>query len=320
MHAAEGATLQAAAARDVTRARALEPAGPSYADYDALLDDPSVNAVYISLTNDVHAHWAIEAMRRGKHFLCEKPLAMTAAEVDTMVAVAEETGRLLVEASWYRWHPRVRLAAQMLADGAVGTVRHVAAGFTFAGELDGNYRLEPARGGGALYDVGCYAISAAQWAFGSPVTEVVARQELGPSGVDLATEAVLTFDGGEAEVRAAISEPPRQWLVITGDGGEIELRDAAYTAWARDESVLLVSDGTQTRRIPVPAVDAYRVMVAEVSAAIADGSGWVVPLAESRETAAVIDACMASARAGSRPENPVLVGAAGRDLGDQRGD
>lgn len=270
-----------------------------YEDYAALLADPDVDAVYISLTNEVHAQWSIAALSAGKHVLCEKPLAMTAAEVDAMVAAADSADRLLVEASWYRWHPRVRLAARLVREGTIGLVRHVAAGFTFDGRLDGNYRLDPSRGGGALYDVGCYAVSAALWAFGgAPVRDLAARQRTGPTGVDLATEAVLSFDGGDAEIRVGISEPPKQWLVITGDGGELELPGSSYTSWVSDETELLVSDGTGTRRMPVPAVDAYRVMVEEVSAVIAGGDGWLLPLAESRATAAALDACFAAARAG----------------------
>ncbi|HMC68091.1 MAG TPA: Gfo/Idh/MocA family oxidoreductase, partial [Mycobacteriales bacterium] len=267
----------------------------------ALLRDDEVDAVYIALANDVHAQWAIAAMRAGKHVLCEKPLAMNAAQVREMAAVADETGMLLVEASWYRWHPRVRRAQEELAAGRIGPVRHVAAGFTFAGQLAGNYRLEVERGGGALYDVGCYAVSAALWAFGSVPRDVTARQQLAPTGVDLVTEAVLEFDGGEAEIRAGISEPPHQWLVITGEGGELEFRDAPYTSWRDDETVLLVSDGQATQRETFAAVDPYRVMVEEVSGALRGGTGWTLPLAESLATAAVLDAAFASARAGGSP-------------------
>ena len=299
VHAAEGATLQAVAARDIARARALGPAASVYDSYEAVLRDDAVDAVYISLTNDVHAHWAIAAMRAGKHVLCEKPLAMDAAQVAEMTAVSAATGMRLVEASWYRWHPRVRRAQEELAAGSIGAVRHVTAGFTFDGKLTGNYRLEVERGGGALYDVGCYAVSAALWAFGSLPREVTARQQLGPSGVDLVTEAVLEFDDGTAEIRAGISEPPHQWLVIAGERGEVELRDAAYTSWRDDETVLLVSDGRSTRRETFAAVDPYRVMVEEVSGALRGGSGWTVPLSDSLATAAVLDAAFASARSGS---------------------
>lgn len=295
--AADGATLQAVAARDLARAAALRPDGRVYDDYAALLDDDEVDAVYISLTNDMHAPWSIAALQAGKHVLCEKPLALTADESVAMAEAADAADRLLVEASWYRWHPRVRRAQQLIAAGRIGTVRHVRAGFTFAGDLVDNYRLDSARGGGALYDVGCYAVSAAQWAFGgAPVVDVSARQQLGPTGVDLVTEALLTFADGAAELRAGIAEPPRQWLVITGDSGEIELRDAAYTSWRDDPTLLLVSDGTTTERIEIPATDAYQVMVEEVSAVIEGRSGWVLPIGASIEAARVLDAIARSAR------------------------
>ncbi len=298
VHHAQGATLHAAAARDEVRARALAPEGPAYGSYDALLADPDVEAVYISLANDAHLPWTVAALEAGKHVLCEKPLGLTAAQVRRMTAAAQAADRLLVEASWYRWHPRVRLAQRLVADGAIGAVRQVSAGFCFTGVPAGNYRLEAERGGGALYDVGCYAVSAALWAFGdAPVREVAARQTLGPSGVDVAMDAVLDLDAGSAQIRAGIDEPARQWLVIRGDGGEIELPGEAFTAWVRDDTELWLSDGRGTERIPVPATDAYRVMVEETSAVLRGGEGWVLPLAESLAVADVIDRCFAAARA-----------------------
>ena len=298
-HDADGAVLHAAAARDVERARGLLPQA-AYDDYAALLADDDVEAVYISLTNEQHLPWSVAALEAGKHVLCEKPLALDAAEVDRMAAAARAAGRLLVEASWYRWHPRVRLAQQRLPD--IGAVQHVAAGFRFDGSLEGNYRLDRGRGGGALYDVGCYAVSACLWAVGQGLPEdVVARSELGPTGVDLDTRAILRWPGGaEAEVHVGMTGADGQWLVVTGERGEIELRDAPYTSW-RTGTELWVSDGTGTERVPVPAVDAYRLMVEEVSSVIRGGAGWVLPLEESRQTAAVLDAARSSAAAGGAP-------------------
>jgi len=303
VHAASGAVLQAVAARDLARASALGPAS-AYDDYAALLADEDVDAVYISLSNEAHLPWSVAAMQAGKAVLCEKPLALTAAEVDVLAAVSAETGQLLVEASWYRWHPRIRLAQQRLSE--IGPVRHVTAGFTFDGSLDGNYRLDPSRGGGALYDVGCYAVSACLWAVSEGLPSVVsARSSYGPTGVDLVTEAVLEWaSGAEAEVQAGIRGRDGQWLVLTGERGEIELRDAPYTSWKDDDTELWVSDGRDTERVPVPATDAYRVMVEEVSSVLSGGPGWVLPLAESRQTAAVLDAIRASAASGE----PVRVG------------
>lgn len=300
--AAPGALLYAAAARDPARAAALGPAGMSYGDYHDLLADPAVEAVYLSLANDAHRPWSCAALRAGKHVLCEKPLALTAAEVDTMSAASASAGRLLVEASWYRWHPRVRLAQRLLAEGAIGAVRHVRAEFAFPGVPAGNYRLEPAMGGGALYDVGCYAVSAVLWAFGDrPPLEVAARLEPGPTGVDLRAELVIDFDGGAAEVAVGMAEPERQALVISGEHGEIELAEAPFTAWRSQPTELWLSTGGDTARLPVHAADAYQLMVTDVSRLIRGQPGDGLALAESRATAAVLDAAFSSGRAGGAP-------------------
>ena len=289
VHAASGALLQVAAARDPLRAKALEPVRvlPTYED---LVDAEDVDAVYISLANDQHLPWTLAALQAGKHVLCEKPLGLTAREVDQM---ADAAGDLVcVEASWYRWHPRVRLAQQRLPD--IGPVRHVSAGFTFGNVPEGNYRLDPARGGGALYDVGCYAVSACLWAVGEGLPDDVAAEiRLGPTGVDLDSRLLLDWaSGASAEVRASVDDREGQWLVITGERGEIELRDQPYASW-RAPTELWVSDGRGTERLAVPPVDAYQVMVEEVSSVIAGGPGWVLPLEESRQTAVVLDRALA---------------------------
>ena len=302
VRAASGAVLHAAAARDDGRAAALGPVR-SYGDYAALLADDEVEVVYVALPNDAHVPWTLAALAAGKHVLCEKPLGLDAAEVASVEQAAGD--RLAVEASWYRWHPRVRLAQARLSD--IGPVRHVAAGFTFGGDLAGNYRLDPARGGGALYDVGCYAVSACLWAVGQGLPDdVVARSDLGPTGVDLETRAILRWQSGaEAEVHAGIATAERQWLVITGERGELELRgDNAFAAWRTDDTELWVSDGRGTERVPVAAVDAYRLMVEELSSVVRGGPGWVLPLAESRATAQVLDAAFASAARGGEPVAP----------------
>jgi len=299
---ADGSVLQAVAARDGARAAsfaAKHRAATSYGNYPALLEDPAVDAVYIALANDAHLPWTLAALAAGKHVLCEKPLGLTAAEVQQMRDAAVRANRLLVEASWYRWHPRVRLAQQVIAAGTIGAVRHVSAGFTFAIADDANYRLDPTRGGGAMYDVGCYAVSAALWAFGGAAPrEVSAQAEIGPSGVDLAMDAIVTFDAGDAQVRVSIHEQGRQWLVVRGDAGEVELRDAPYTSWADQDTELWVSDGHSTTRHPVPAADPYRLMVEEMAAVIDGRPGWVLPIAESLACAQVLDAAFESAAAG----------------------
>jgi predicted dehydrogenase len=296
---ADGAALHAVASRDPSRTRAARDdfgAAVAHPNYEALLADDDVDAVYVALANDAHAPYAIAALEAGKHVLCEKPLALSVAEVDEMAKAAVANDRLLVEASWYRWHPRVRLAHRLLHEvDAVGAARYVSAGFTFAGVADGNYRLDPAKGGGALYDVGCYAVSAALWAFGTPPREVTATCELGPTGVDRTATVTIAFDGGAADVRASIAEEPRQWLVVVGARGELELRGHPFTAWDGEETELAVSRGTER----IAPANAYRLMVENVSAAAEGRDAWVLPLAESRATAQVLDAAFESAATGT---------------------
>jgi predicted dehydrogenase len=216
-----------------------------------------------------------------------------------MQRAAAAADRLVVEASWYRWHPRVRLAQDVLAEGRLGAVRHVAAAFSFSGVAADNYRLDPAKGGGALYDVGCYAISSVLWAFGTPPREVSARCRLSDRGVDLSSELLIEFDGGTAEVSCGIDSASVQRLVITTERGEVELPEPTYTAWLTHHTELLVSDGRTTERRPAGEADAYRVMVEEVSSVASGGPGWVLPLEESLTCARVIDAAFESSAAGT---------------------
>lgn len=300
--AAAGAELYAIAARDPLRAKAFaERHGVfvAHASYVDLLADPSVDAVYVALANDAHKPWTLAALAAGKHVLCEKPLALSVAEVDEMTAAAEAAGRLLVEASWYRWHPRTRAVESLLRAGEIGAVTAVSGGFSFGGVATGNYRLDPALGGGALYDIGCYVASAALWAFGTPPREVAAKTEEGPTGVDLTASFTVSFDGGTADLWVSIADEQRQWLTITGEHGEVELRPAPYTAWHGDETEIVLTTPDGVDADPVPATDAYRLMVEQTSAVIEGRPGWVVPLADSRATATVLDAAFASASTGA---------------------
>lgn len=302
IRAADGAELVAVGARDMSRAEDFAAefgAARAYDSYDDVLADADVEAVYIGLANDAHEPWATAALASGRHVLCEKPLALSAAEVDIMAAAADLAGRRLVEASWYHWHPRIRRAMQLLDEGAIGAVRHVSAGLSFPGVAPDNFRRFPAHGGGALYDVGCYALSAVLWAMsGDMPDEVVARSRHSDTGVDEQTEAILSWDDGRsAEVRVSMAEPFRQWLVITGESGEIELPGRPYTE-KTEVSELLLSDGRGTERLQIPAANAYQIMLEEVSSAVHGGPGWVLPLARSRATAVLIDACRTSAGAG----------------------
>jgi D-xylose 1-dehydrogenase (NADP+, D-xylono-1,5-lactone-forming) len=286
MRDADGVVVQAVAARELSRAEAL---GPDWAteSYEAICEADDVDAVYISLPNDLHLAWVTAALEAGKHVLCEKPLALDAEQVEQVTAVAARTGRLLVEASWNRWHPRTRRAEDLLA--AVDGPLDVRAWFTFPGVPDGNYRLDPSHGGGALLDVGCYTTAAALVCLGDDARPVSAEQHRGTTGVDLTTEAVLASARGRAHVLGSFEQPESQGWTATSEGFALRLEHPAFTSW-RDESTLhVVVDGNE-RVEAFEACDPYRLMVEAVSGRIRGRDDWVLPLSTSLSVARTLDA------------------------------
>lgn len=291
VHAAAGNTLYAVAARDRERAAALGPTR-SYAEYPQLLKDPEVDAVYVCLHNLAHLEWVRAALRHGKHVLCEKPLGITADEVAEMSAEAAAARRLLVEAAWNRWHPRTRHAESLLAEGAIGSVRHVTARFEGARPAPGNYRRDVAMGGGALWDVGCYAVagalSALNWRL--PTGASATATHWADGGADAETMARLTFDAGvTVDITASLDGRDEQVLEVRGDGGTLRLLHPAFTAGARPSTLQLVVDGLE-QTIDYPAIDPYQVMVEAFGAAVRGKRAWLVPLAQSAAVATTIDA------------------------------
>lgn len=293
VHAATGATLQAVAAREARRARLLSPAGGVYDAYEQLLDDSEVDAVYISLANDAHAYWTIQALRAGKHVLCEKPLGLNRTEVTDMTSAAESSGRLLVEATWNRWHPRTRRAEALVRSGLIGAVTHVDTGFTVSGPAPGNYRLAP-NGGGALYDLGCYAIVAALWATGSQSADVREAQSLlNETGVDMRTRARLSMADAVVDVECAMQDTPAQWLRITGTEGSLEFPEA-FVMSRNSPSSLQITNDAGTRTEWFAPVDTYTVMVEHVSAAVRGEVCFLPPTSQSIAMITVLEAIQAS--------------------------
>ncbi len=293
VHEADGAVLQVVGSRDAGRAAALGPAR-SVTSYDAVCTADDVDVVYIALPNHDHLPWTLRALAAGKHVLCEKPLGLDAAEVEVMAEAARRSGRLLAEASWNRWHPRTRRIEDLLAD--VPGRRQVRASFTFSGVPAGNYRLDPARGGGALLDVGCYVVAAALAALGAgEVTVAEATCRFGPTGVDLTTTARLAHPNGSAEVTASLEQPETQLIRVDAGRVSLEVPGQAFTAW-REPCVLRVVEEGVSRDEPFAAVDAYRLMVEAVSARAAGEPAWVLPLSTSAAVAAALDGIRHAAR------------------------
>lgn len=299
VHAADGAVLQSVAARDTGRAKALGPAGAVHDFYAGILNDPEVDAVYVSLPNDAHAAWSILALESGKHVLCEKPLAMNSEEVSRMRAAADQTGRLLVEATWNRWHPRTRRAEAIVRSGLIGTVTSVDVGFVIDGVPEGNFRYLPEFGGGALYDLGCYGIVASLWASGaddSTVAEVVvrdARRRANEHGVDLQTTAHYSLGETAVTLECAMDGPGRQWLTVHGTEGSVDFPDDFVTS-RHVSSTLTVGGPWGTRTETFAPCDPYQLMVENVGAAIRGDVAYLPPPQESMRMTGVVEALRAA--------------------------
>ncbi len=287
VHAASGAELYAVASRDAARSGELEPA-VVHDSYRALIEDPNVDAVYISLTNVQHKEWVIAALEAGKHVLCEKPLALNADEVRSMNTVAERHQRLLVEAVWTRWQPRMKRMAQVIQRGDLGDIESISSAFTFKGDLTGNYRSDPTMGGGALLDVGCYQAHLWMMLLGETIDysiESVERAE-GSTGIDLTTSVQTILNGSiRADALCSFDMAPEQRISVTGSIAAMRTGDGeAFTLWKQD-ATLMIGDTVET----FAPDDAFALMVQDVSAAIRGESAEVFPASSSLRVAEILD-------------------------------
>jgi predicted dehydrogenase len=189
--------LVAVASRELSRAQAYADQWGiprAYGSYEELLEDPEIEAVYISLPNSMHVPWSLKALEAGKHVLCEKPLSRHPDEVAAAFDAADRAGRLLSEAFMYRHHPQAARAVELVREGAIGELRLVRAAFSFGLYDETNIRLQTGLEGGALMDVGCYCVSGSRMFAGEP-ERVSGQAWFGPSGTDWVFAGTLRFPG-----------------------------------------------------------------------------------------------------------------------------
>jgi len=287
MHAADDTLVQAVASRDIERAQALNPI-TVHQSYEDLINDPLVDAVYISLPNHLHCEWTVAALNAGKHVLCEKPFAMNVGEIELMVEAARKNDRLLVEAVWSRWHPRMIRMVDYVKAGNIGEIISIDSSFTFPGSIDGNYRAVPAMGGGALFDVGVYPLHAIAALVGDDARVEIEKCDVsvGPTGVDLTTKWQMRINGSiTANGLASFEMPENQNLIVRGEKGSVELIGAqAFTSWHEASTLRL---GEQIEEFD--AVDPYRLMIENFGKRSQGQDSWVLPLETSLSVAKVVD-------------------------------
>ena len=230
--------VAAAASRDAAKAQEFATTldvARAYGSYDALLADDSLDIIYVALPNNMHVEWVVKAAQSGKHVLSEKPLALSLAEAQSMFAAAKRHGVMLLEAYPYWFQPQTRDMLQLIHSGAIGQVRNVHASFGFnllhAPNVQGNIRMKPDMGGGALLDAGSYAMSLIRLAMGDAPERVTAHSTPADTGVDIATSATLFYSGGRsAQLFCAMNVGYHRVATILGSGGVIETEFLNHTS------------------------------------------------------------------------------------------
>ena len=297
----ESAESEIVAVASRTRERAAEYAGDwgiprAHGSYDDLLSDPDVEVVYISLPNGPHVEWSIRALEAGKHVLCEKPLARRPADVEKAFDAADRAGRLLMEAFMWRHHPQTARLVELVRGGAIGELRLVRASFSFT-ILPNDVRLDPALAGGALMDVGCYCVSGSRLLAGEPVL-AIARQLLGPSGVDMRLAGTLVFPGDVlAQIDCGFDLPDRQGLEAIGSEGVLRVA----TPWGAFEPAIVYEHGHDRERFEIRPEDRYRLQTENFSRAIRGTESPLLGRADALGQARTIDALYRSAEANGEP-------------------
>lgn len=268
--------------------------------YDHLLASP-IDIVYNALPNSLHVPWTLRAVAAGKHVLCEKPLGLTAQDVDAVTVAARTAGVVVTEGFMYRHHAQTAAIVDTVRAGTIGDVRLVVCGFSYLRDRPDDVRLDPALGGGALWDIGCYPVSMVQLIAGAPV-EVAGVRRLGPTGVDEEFSGTLIGStGGMAQISASFLAGYQTYLRIVGTRGTISV-DRPFRPEPTEYLHIARDDAMETR--PVRGNGIFEDEVADMEDAVLGVSPPRLSLEESRLHAATLAALHESARTGHHVRVP----------------
>ncbi len=269
----------------------------TYGSYEALLADPAIDAVYNPLPNHLHVPWTIKALEAGKHVLCEKPIALSAAEAQELVEAAARYPHLKVmEAFMYRQHPQWQRAKAIVAAGGVGELRTINSFFSYYNDNPDNIRNMADIGGGGLMDIGCYNISLSRFIFGAEPTRVLGIIERDPRfGTDRLASGILDFGVGTATFTCSTQLAPHQRANIYGTTGRVEVEIPVNAPPDRPCRIWHQHDGA-TEEISFEVVDQYTVQGDRFAKAILDDTPVPTPLTDAVANMRVIEALVASAR------------------------
>ncbi|GGJ31661.1 Gfo/Idh/MocA family protein [Deinococcus roseus] len=235
-----GSTVFAVAARDLQRARdyASHNQIEHALSYDELLAHPDIDIIYNPLPNSGHLPLTVKALEAGKHVLCEKPLTLNAAEVQTMMAAQQVSGKVVMEAFFYRFHPQIQRLLEIVRSGQLGELRTMRSAFTFTLGNPDDIRWDPRLGGGAFYDVGCYCVDIMRLVAGKAPVAVQAVAQFTESRVDHTTSALLDFGGFVGHLDASFAVPFEQFLTVVGAHGVVHL-NAPFVSMGHNATLTL---------------------------------------------------------------------------------
>jgi predicted dehydrogenase len=317
MQKSELCSVDAIASRDLAKARAAAAKlgiAKAYGSYEELLADAEIDAIYNPLPNQLHVPWTIKAAEAGKHVLCEKPVALSAAEARTLLEVRERTGVKIGEAFMIRVHPQWVRVRELIAEGRIGTLRSICGFFSYYNADPRNIRNRTESGGGALLDIGCYAIHASRFAFGGAPARVIGLIDRDlEMKIDRLTSAILDFGGsdhpgGQSIFTCSTQLVPHQRVQFFGTKGRIEL-EIPFNAPPDRPTRLFIDNGADVFGSGIVTesflvCDQYALQGDAFAKAVLEGGEVPVSIEDAIENMAVIDAIFKSAETG-KWERPV---------------
>jgi predicted dehydrogenase len=298
--------VRALASRDLAKARAGADAlgiPKAYGSYEELLGDPEIEAIYNPLPNHMHVEWTARAARAGKHVLCEKPIALHAREAETLVAVQKQTGKIISEAFMVRSHPQWHQAKEWVEEGRIGELVSVQTAFSYFNRDATNIRNRKEVGGGALYDVGCYAVNTSRYLYGREPARAIALIERDPEfGTDRLTSGMVDYGGAHLTFTCGTQVVPYQRVNAFGTKGRIEI-EIPFNAPAGAPCKVFLDDGStlncsSAETTIFPIVDQYSLQAESFSRAVRTGGSVENSIEVAVGNMRVIDALFRSAESG----------------------
>ena len=296
-------TVEAIASRNISKANSVANQlniKKRYGSYEALLEDPEIDAVYIPLPNHLHVPWTIKVLEAGKHVLCEKPIGMNAEEAKILLESTQKFPDLKVmEAFMYRFHPQWQKVHVLVNSGAIGTVKTVHSFFSYYNVAPDNIRNQADIGGGALMDIGCYCISFPRYIFGEEPERIVSDMDFDPiMKTDRLTSAILKFPNGKTSTFTCSTQlMPYQRAIIYGDAGKIEIEIPVNAP--PEEKVNVILETKEKREVfSFEPTDQYTLQGDAFSKAILLNTDVPTPLTDALNNMKVIDAIVKSSKKG----------------------